>query len=286
MLRDDFVPVALDQAYERRRKDAIGEFYRKLAGQSPRKDFSRTTQGFYVATANGELLLYNNNRDPKKVRRLLEEALREFANTEPGNDPIATPEAADLDPRYAPKPPDGGFVVRVRARVLGGYAEPSNDWQRIFHTALSRDNLWVTAKEHQALVAGQLPRSLLRRLARFHLVDNTRGEPPMWRTDEVRALEVIRDGERIAGMVQLATSNGSRTYDTALRGRVRIEGDRVATFELFADGLFCGEGRYTKGAPKGQFPFAVAFELADQSDVADAIPPQGSRGWVEGYFRH
>ncbi len=107
----------------------------------------------------------------------------------------------------------------------------------------------------------------------------------MWKADEIRALEATRDDERIAGVVQLATTDGSRTFDAALRGRVRIEGDRVATFELFADGLFRGEGRYTKGAPKGQFPFAVVFELADGSDVADAIPPQGSRGWVEGYFR-
>ena len=64
MLREDFVPVAIDQAYERRQKDNEGEFYRRIAGQGPRKDFDNTTQGFYVATAAGDLLLYNNNRDP------------------------------------------------------------------------------------------------------------------------------------------------------------------------------------------------------------------------------
>ena len=40
----------------------------------------------------------------------------------------------------------------------------------------------------------------------------------------------------------------------------------------------------TRNAPKGRFPFAVAFTLADGSDVADKIPPQGSRGWLEGYL--
>ena len=75
MLRADFVPVAIDQACQRRQQDAEGEFYRRFSGQSPRHDFSQTTQGFYVATAAGELLLYNNNRDPAKVRRLVAEAL-------------------------------------------------------------------------------------------------------------------------------------------------------------------------------------------------------------------
>ena len=53
MLKSRFIPVAIDQAYQRRQKDAEGEFYRKIAGQSPRNNFNSTTQGFYVATASG-----------------------------------------------------------------------------------------------------------------------------------------------------------------------------------------------------------------------------------------
>jgi hypothetical protein len=30
---------------------------------------------------------------------------------------------------------------------------------------------------------------------------------------------------------------------------------------------------------------AIAFTLADGSDVADGVPPQGSRGWVQGYIK-
>ena len=53
-------------------------FYREFAGQGPRKDFEGTTQGFYVATAGGELLLYNNNRNPAKLLRLMKQHLREL----------------------------------------------------------------------------------------------------------------------------------------------------------------------------------------------------------------
>ena len=79
LLKTRFVPVAIDQAYQRRQQDTEGDFYRKLTSQSPRNNPNSTTQGFYVATAGGDLLLYNNNRDPEKVLRLMKQALHEFA---------------------------------------------------------------------------------------------------------------------------------------------------------------------------------------------------------------
>jgi hypothetical protein len=285
LLRTKFVAVALDQAYQRRQQDAEGEFYRRIAGQSPRNDFQQTTQGFYIATADGELLLYNNNRDVPKVRRLVQEALQRFetsAAKTKDTTPIASGKA---DARYAQKTPDGGLVLRVRAKVLGGYAPTDDVWQRIVQTSISRDNLWLTREEHRALARGDLPTTLMHRIARFHLVDNTRGEPPMWLPDDVRVIDVeLRDG-RLHGNVQLATADGSRTYRAQLLGFVRTEQGRVEAFDLIASGSFRGEGPYTRGAPKGEFPLAVSFSLADGKDVADAIPPQGSRGWLAGYLR-
>ncbi len=285
MLRTRFVAVALDQAYQRRQQDAEGEFYRRIAGQSPRRDFQQTTQGFYVATAAGELLLYNNNRDVPKVRRLVHEALQRFEASAAKTKDTAAIEAGMPDDRYAPKPPAGGLVVRVHAKVLGGYAPTDDVWQRAFQTAIGRDNLWLDGEEHRALARGDLPTKLLHRIARFHLVDNTRGEPPMWKPDEVRVIDVeLKDG-RLHGNVELATADGSRSYRAQLLGFVRTEKDRVVAFDLVADGWFRGEGQYTRNAPEGEFPFAVSFRLADGTDAADAIPPQGSRGWVAGYLR-
>ena len=285
LLRTKFVPVALDQAYQRRQQDAEGEFYRRIAGQGPRHDFRQTTQGFYVATADGELLLYNNNRDVPKVRRLVREALQRFEASAAAAKEIAPIDAGTSDPRYAPKVPDGGLVVRVRAKVLGGYPPTDDPWQRVFQAALSRDNLWLTRAEHDALRRGELTESLLRRIVRFHLVDNTRGEPPMWEVGEMRECEVTLQDGRMQGSVHLQTADGKRGYRAELLGFVRVTEEKVVGFDLVASGSFWGEGQYTRGAPAGEFPFAVAFTLADGSDVADAIPPQGSRGWVEGYLR-
>ena len=74
-------------------------------------------------------------------------------------------------------------------------------------------------------------------------------------------------------------------YEANLRGEVKVKAGRVVRFDVVAHGDFWGEGRYTRRAPKGRFPLAVSFTLADGSDVADNIPPQGSRGWVRGYMR-
>jgi hypothetical protein len=78
LLQTRFIPVAIDQAYQRRQKDAEGEFYRKIAGQSPRNNFKATTQGLYAADASGTLLGYTNNRGADRPKRMLKKALADF----------------------------------------------------------------------------------------------------------------------------------------------------------------------------------------------------------------
>ncbi len=286
LLKTRFVPVAIDQAYQRRQQDTEGEFYRKIAGQGPRgKNFKGTTQGFYIATATGKLLLYNNNRNPERVRRLMGEKLAEFQKLGAADRQGKAIQATRTDARYNPKPPAGGLVVRVRAKVLDGY-EPSTDrWRRIFQTAMSRDNLWISKAEHAALVRGEFPASLQQRIAIFHLVDNTRGEPPFWNEKELKESSMsLKDG-RLAGSVHLQTGRGDRGYEASLNGVVEVKDGKVVRLDAVVLGDFWGQGPYTGGAPKGRFPLAISFTLADGTDVADQIPPQASRGWVRGYIR-
>ncbi|MEO1995172.1 MAG: hypothetical protein ABGZ17_07850, partial [Planctomycetaceae bacterium] len=190
-----------------------------------------------------------------------------------------------VDPRYNVQPPQGGLVVRVRAKVLDGYQPTTDRWQRIFQTALSRDNLWISQAEHGALVRGEFPDSLRLRIARFHLVDNTRGEPPMWKPSEIHKRDVTLSNGRISGQFQLQTAGGDRGYEANLKGVLETRDGRVVRLDLVAKGQFWGQGRFTGGAPKGRFPLAVSFTLADGTDVADGVPPQGSRGWLRGYLR-
>ena len=280
LLQTRFIPVAIDQAYQRRQKDNEGKFYQKIANQGPRKIGRGTTQGLYTADASGRLLAFTNNRGAQRVQRMLQTALQKHRPVKVAAITKGTPDA-----RYNPQPPKGGLVVRVTSKILGGYEEPENEWRRIFQTSLGRDNLWIRADEHAALAKGQLPKSLLKRLARYHLVDNTRGEPPMWRENEIQKLEGKITNDQLRAAVQLRTAKGDRGYDAQLLGKVETKNGKIPRLDLVASGQFWGEGSYTRNAPKGKFPLAIAFTLADGKDAADTVPPQGSRGWLPGYIK-
>ena len=283
LLKTSFVPVAIDQAYQRRQKDTEGDFYRTIAVQGPRNNFQSTTQGFYIASARGDLLLYNNNRDPDKVLRLMKQKLEQFESKK-DSAKVAEIKATKVDRRYNVAPPEGGLVVRVQARVMDGYEPTTDRWRTIFQNSLSRDNLWISKAEHEALVRGEVLESLQQRIARFHLVDNTRGEPPMWKAAEIRQISAkLTDGD-LTGTVQLANDRGDRGFDAELKGKIEVKDGKVVRLDMVCRGEFRGEGTYTRGAPKGKFPLAISFTLADGNDIADRVPPQGSRGWLEGYM--
>jgi len=190
-----------------------------------------------------------------------------------------------VDARYNPSLPKEGCIVRVQARVLGGYPPTTDRWQKIFQSSLSRDNLWISKAEQQALTKGQVMQSLQERIARFHLVDNTRGEPPMWKKQEIRQLKITFDGTTLRGSVHLETDDGKRGYVAQLMGKIELRSGKIVRFDMVADGNFWGQGPYSRNAPLGRFPLAVGFRLADGTDAADQVPPQGSRGWVQGYIR-
>lgn len=106
-------------------------------------------------------------------------------------------------------------------------------------------------EEHQSLIAGDVPGSLQRRIARFHLTDNTRGEPPMWNDNEVRDVQMEIDRGKLPGSVHLETKDGRRGYKAKLLGDIAVKGGRVVQFDVVALGDFLGRrpihGRSTQG---------------------------------------
>jgi hypothetical protein len=282
MLKSDFVPVAIDQWYTRRQKDTEGEFYQSIAKQGPRNDMQHTTQGLYVCDAAGKLFGYNNNRHTDPIKKIMREAIESFDKK--ANSKVAELERGSPDIKHDRTIPEGTVVVRVNSKILGGYEKPDTKELEIFQTSIARDNLWILAEEKQQLLNGTFPDSLATRIARFHFIDNTRGEPPMWNHDEVKSLEFKLDKEgSIIGTAKLETADGGRSYDVAIRGVVKSKGDSIEQFDLVAKGQFFGDGPYTKRAPKGKFPLAIAFRLADGSENADRVAPQGSKGWLPQY---
>ena len=105
-----------------------------------------------------------------------------------------------------------------------------------------------------------VPKAIAYRIARYHLCDNTRGEPPAWRLNQVRkatlrlTVEGTDDGTvtlRLDGEVLLATDadpkRADRGFDARLLGHLRYHTEKRALerFDVVAMGEHWGEGLAT-----------------------------------------
>jgi len=308
LAQTDLIPVAADDWYQRRREDAEGQFFRTVADQGPRKgENGSTRQGIYVFTAGGKLLAYRNHHDPDVMKRVIRDGLKAWqklpeAERAPGA--VKVDEKAKADPRFHREPPKDGIILKIFTRILDkedkGYCHgkcsfPGGD--RAAH-----DHVWLTAEDWHSLVPKKakkgesfaVPDRLALRLARFHLVDNTRGEPPHWERKDVRSHKLIATVEAVdksaitlslEGAVLLAThddpAKADRGFDVALRGVIHIDAatGRIARFDMVAVGEHWGSGPFTRGARPGRSPLGVAFELATGKDATDRVPPQAARSY-------
>jgi hypothetical protein len=307
---EEYVPVAGDDWYQRRREDAEGEFYKKVSDQGPRRNTDGSTrQGIYLFTASGKLLAYKNAQDADVMREVLQRGLAEWkklpaAERRPGA--VKVEELTKTDARYTRKPPEGGLILATYTRIL----EDDDKGELCKGTcrftggdAAARDHVWLTKADWESLIprslekgrTDKMPERVAAKLVRYHLIDNTRGEPEFWRPQEVRKLDVSMTTEeltdqtmrlRIEGAALLSTDldtkRAKRGYDVALRGTLvyDVEKKAVTRFDLVAVGEHWGEGRYTPGARPGRKPLGVAFELAGDRP-ADRVPPQAARDYEE-----
>ena len=272
LLATRYVPVAIDQHIHRRLDSAEGRLFDEVVKRA-RLAPGATVQGFYVFTSSGEVLAYRHTHDPAVVRQMLLSALE--------NPPSPSSSSAWIDDfedaSFALKTPPGVVVLDVTSKVLDGYGDPESHRQKILQTSQGRDHCWILNDEVLSLSQRIVPDSLLIRMARFHLVDNTRGEPPMWRADQVRSAEaILRDG-RLFGSVKIQTARGRRGYEASLFGVVETEGKVLTRFDVVAQGLAWGRGYFNGGAPAGRYPLAVRFTMAEGVWPFDAVPPGAAR---------
>jgi hypothetical protein len=307
MATEDYVPVAADDWYQRRRDDAEGKFFRSVADQGPKKgEGGATRQGIYCLTADGKLLAYKNaGQAPDVMRDVLKQGLREWRKLPADRRKAGAVKVDDpdkTDPIYSRTPPPGGLIVNVYTRILdrekGEYCKGT--CKTLGGDKAARDHLWLTEVECKSLVPGNpkkgdqtpLSRKVAERIVRFHLIDNTRGEPPMWTRDEIRSQELTLTVEevtgeairlRLDGSVLLATSadaaKADRGFDVRLLGHIGIDRATrmIDRFDVVAVGDHWGQGTFTGGARPGRQPLGIAFELAGGKSAADLVPPQAAR---------
>ena len=296
VIREKFIPLAMDDWYLRRQSDANGKFFLKMTEASPRGTAGTATrQGRYAFTAAGTCLGFNNNRGPDRLLRMLKESLAKWDKLPPTNRaPSGEIADAPREATYHRPLPKGGAVIKVFTRVLergpdGAFthcAAPADADGKFEHRGFGAavDHLWLRAEDVTTLLppadapTGKpipLSPALALRLARFHLVDNTRGEPSQWSRAEVRSLALALVPEsagraRLEGEMHLETKDGRRGFTGKLVGHLTHAKGKLIAFEAVVIGDHWGESALTRGARPGRTPIGFGFQF-----VAD---PNASRG--------
>ncbi|MEX0715053.1 MAG: hypothetical protein WD066_00625 [Planctomycetaceae bacterium] len=276
LLSEKFVPLAVDQHVERRRRDVEGEFFRKVLEQAGRRPDGEA-QGLYAFDAEGRLLAFANTLSNQGAKRILRNALAKF-DPEAEISPIE--DAPKKDARWVLEPPEGATILDVTAKVPGGFQ--LNTGRRVNAAAresLGRDRMWILADEVEALGRGEMPEALRRRIARFHLVDNTRGQSINWNAEDVRSVEMrLVEGE-LVGRAHLESPNGDRGYVAALRGVIKTGGDGLETFDVVAEGEFWGRAfSADRTRSREKYPLAVTFRVSKLECEAARVAPGACRG--------
>ena len=262
-------------------------------------------------TPSGKLLAYKNAQDAEVMRETLALGLKRWKAlpaSERTAGAVEVPAMGKVDANYTRTPPEGGLILRASTRILdrdkdkfvrGTCDSPGGDRP-------ARDHVWLTKSEWQALVPAEprvgqtvpMPPAVTRRLARFHLLDNTRGEPAYWEAGDVRKAELTWTVKAVTPEEVTMEATGSalladdadpkkakRGYDVALRGLLRYDRAKkaVTRLDLLAVGDHWGHTTYTAGERPGRTPLGVAFELTPGKEAAERVPPQAAREEAEYY---
>lgn len=284
----EFVPAADEVSHLQTVKNFEGELFRRIAEQGHyggRTKPTNTRQGIYAAAPSGEFLGSVNSNDPAKMRAMLEKALAKWKEL-PREKRLLAEVPRERGWRWETLCPGDGLVLRVHARDLPRGDAPA-DWRA---AAWNRDFAWFRKDELAALTEPEVPRRLVVRLARLHLVDFVRGQTVPFEEKHVEKAELRcekAEGEfRYRGEVRLsaegkwpvrgfADMNGpgeqKRGYEARLLGRAKVENGRFVAFELVAVGTRWGGTQYNgRGDDLGRAPMGHVLTLAEPGE---RIPP-------------
>ncbi|MEM7783634.1 MAG: hypothetical protein AAF623_09800 [Planctomycetota bacterium] len=274
------------------KQDQEGSFFRKIAEQghyAGRTIPTSTRQGLYIATAGGNLLSSRNTTQAKQVTGLIGRGLAAWEKINP--DQIrAFGVELDADPNYTVQFPEGGMILRETMRDL-----PREDQVRFETWRHNFDHVWLTRDEVNAFIPEALEpdfqysvrESVVRKLARFHFVDQVKGEATPYRDSQVKnAVLNAKVEKELKGGRWFVSLNGTaacsvppsgeknpysgqkirkpRSVDLEIRGRLIFdpESRSFTRFDLLAFGDREGTATYNfRFDDMGPVPIGFAFEL-------------------------
>ena len=266
-------------------EDAL--LFRKFAKQRTINKGNRGgAQGHYAVTPSGELLAASSSADSKVLVEMMKQGLAKWA-TLPRKKRLLPkspdPKAAENWRRKEKLYPDDGLVLRVIAR----------DQRRERWPDSNLDYAWFRKDEARALLPAKpkkdakhdVPRELVQRLARFHLLDNVHALNytffPKEAIEKARLTSIVLqvkddlvslifEGETRASLV----SPKKIGYEPKLLGRAtfNLKEQKFLSFELLAVGMRWGLGNCNQRHNPAPALMGIVFTLAGDSQ-AERLPP-------------
>jgi hypothetical protein len=307
-LAAEFVPAAdaSDRIQSKQSTDADALLFQKFGGKRTfvsSRAGDGLGQGQYAVAPSGELLASCATTDAREVAAMMKAGLEKWKRLPREKRLLAEapdPKASAGWRRWEKLYPADGLVLRVITRDL-----PRDDGKEIpahFRNVWNQDYAWFTKDEARAFLpaepsegaAHEVPRLLVERLARFHLLDNVRAlnyaSFPVEAVEKARltATVVEVDGDRVSLRLDgetraSATDPFEQGYEPKLLGRAEydVKAGRFTSFELVAVGNRWGTGNCNqRNDDTAPAPMGVVLTMAGDS-AAERLPPAfiSKYGW-------
>ena len=290
-LAKDFV-LATDEVWQlQHRRDAEAKLFQRMTRDVDINGKFETKQGTYVCTPSGQLLASANSNNPDRILSIMRRGLRAWPHVAEHHRELP-PQDFQPTGRFEPKYPEDGLVLVMMTRDLPASADPT----ALRAKAWNQDTIWYSALEARQWLPEQLdddrphevPRGLVERLARFHLVDTVKGQTSAFASEDVQGARMTTwVTEREGDLIQLAIEGTTRSvsdWDENRRAHHGVETQLVGTasydqtkqkfvaFDLVALGRRWGQTRFNdRQRDLEESPVGFVMELA--SDDAPRIPP-------------
>jgi hypothetical protein len=288
-LAAEFVVVAdaCDRMQKEFCKDEDALLFRKFSKQRTLKQGNRGgAQGHYAVTPSGELLAASSSANYKVLVEMMKQGLAKWETLSHEKRLLPKspdPKTADNWRKKENLYPDDGLVLRVVAR----------DQKRERWPDSNLDYAWFRKDEALTLLPDKpkkgakhdVPRELVERLARFHLLDNVHAlNYTFFPKEAIEKARLTSTVVQIKGqLVSLSFEGETRAslvspkkigYEPKLLGRAtfNLKEQKFVFFELLAVGLRWGLGNCNQRHNPTPALMGIVFTLAGDSQ-AERLPP-------------
>ena len=302
-LTEQFIPSTDEVFRLQRGSDPECVFFQDMAnhghyGGQP----GSTRQGIYVCSPSGKFLASINSNSADRVLDMMRDGLAAWEKLSAEERRLSTENAIKPRHRWEDSCPSDGLIVNVIARDLPEQCDPLAPAE----VKWNQDRVWYSKQEARQWLGKdpqqgdvhQLPEELVARLARFHFVDNVKGQTSRFSRNGVKRSQISTEVvERKGPSVELKVSGMTRGVNaegwwqsangvvTRVLGHATfdLEQDAFVEFEMVALGRRWGYTRFNgRRRDPESGPLGYVFRLAarDAYRIAPASIAAYDADWV------